>query len=84
MIEQVNIEDRSVELIDGSFEFEEIEPGRTRVTLTTRYKPLLQARPVWKPFEHAVVHVLHDHVLNWMALNLAQPSSAARSSASKR
>ena len=80
VIEQVDIEDRSVELIDGSFEFEEIEPGRTRVTLTTRYKPLLQARPVWKPFEHAVVHTLHDHVLNWMALNAAAPR--ARSAAS--
>ena len=69
--EQVGVEDRSVVLIDGSFEFEELEPGRTLVTLTTRYRPLLQARSAWRPFEFAVVHALHDHVLDWMAQRLA-------------
>ncbi len=73
VIEQVGIEDRSVELIDGSFEFEEVAPGRTLVTLTTRYRPLLQARAAWRPFEYAVVHVLHDHVLDWMARNVTAP-----------
>ena len=73
IIEQVGIEDRSVELIDGSFEFEEVAPGRTLVTLTTRYRPLLQARAAWRPFEYAVVHVLHDHVLDWMARKVAAP-----------
>ena len=67
VIEQVGIEDGSVELIDGSFRFEALGPNRTRVTLTTRYKPLLQARPIWRPFERAVVHALHDHVLDYMA-----------------
>ena len=71
--EQVGVEDRSVVLIDGSFEFEEVEPGRTLVTLTTRYRPLLQARSAWRPFEFAVVHALHDHVLDWMAQRV-QPS----------
>ena len=66
VIEQVGVEDRSVELIDGSFHFEALGPNLTRVTLTTRYKPLLQARAVWRPFESAVVHVLHEHVLDWM------------------
>ena len=35
VIEQVGIEDRSVELIDGSFAFEEIGPGRTRAFIET-------------------------------------------------
>ena len=50
-------------LVSGSFEFERVGPGQTRVTLTTVYEPLLSARPVWRPFEIQIARSLHDHVL---------------------
>lgn len=68
VVEQVGIEDRSVELLRGSFEFEPLPDGRTLVTLTTVYRPLLAARSVWRPFEQSLAHVLHDHVLDGMEL----------------
>ncbi len=63
VIEQKGIEDRSLRLTSGSFEFEAPTPGQTRVTLTTRYVPKLQARLFWRPFERALAHALHDHVI---------------------
>ena len=63
VIEQNGIEDRSIRLIRGSFRFESLGPGRTRVVLTTEYVPLLQARLVWRPFERRLAHMLHEHVL---------------------
>ena len=63
VVEQHGIEDRSVRLVSGSFEFERVGPGQTRVTLTTVYEPLLSARPVWRPFEIQIARSLHDHVL---------------------
>ncbi|MDX1502241.1 MAG: SRPBCC family protein [Thermoanaerobaculia bacterium] len=66
VIEQRGIEDRSAELLAGSFRFEELPDGSTAVILTTTYRPLLQARPVWRPFERAVAHALHGHVLDGM------------------
>jgi len=66
VVEQVGIEDRSVELVRGSFRFEARGDGRTEVSLTTVYRPLLAARPVWRPFEQRLAHVLHEHVLDGM------------------
>ena len=63
VIEQEGIEDRSIQLVDGSFALRESEGG-TVVTLTTRYRPLLQARVFWRPFEQRLTTVLHDHVLD--------------------
>lgn len=68
VVEQQGIEDRSVRLVSGSFEFERIAHGRTRVTLTTVYEPLLSARPVWRPFEIKIARALHDHVLTGIEL----------------
>ncbi len=67
VIEQRGIEDRSIELIDGSFDLESLGPSRTRLTLTTRYRPLLQGRLVWLPFESALTRALHSHVIDEMA-----------------
>lgn len=66
VIEQVGIEDRSVELLRGSFRFESLGDGRTRVTLKTVYRPLLAARTAWRPFERRLAHVLHAHVIDGM------------------
>lgn len=70
--EQVNVEDRAVTLLGGSIRLAPAGPGRTRVTLTTRYRPKLAARLLWRPYEYAVVHTLHDHVLDHIA-NTRQP-----------
>jgi len=67
VLEQHQVEDRSVELIDGGFELEPVAGGRTRITLETRYRPLLQARIFWRPFEHRLARVLHEHVLDGIA-----------------
>ena len=72
VIEQRGVEDRSAELLSGSFRFEPLADGRTRVTLTTTYRPLLQARGVWRPFEVAVARVLHNHVLDGMELAVVE------------
>lgn len=83
VIEQVGIEDRSVELVRGSFRFEALPDGRTEVFLTTVYRPLLAARPAWRPFERRLAHVLHDHVLDgmeheyWKSVTLLARSAAA-------
>jgi hypothetical protein len=66
VIEQQGIEDRSVELVRGSFRFEPLGDGRTEVVLSTVYRPLLSARPAWRPFERRLARVLHDHVLDGM------------------
>jgi hypothetical protein len=78
VIEQVGIEDHSVRLIDGSFELAPLGPHaeRTELTLTTRYAPLLAARPFWRPFEHHLTRALHDHVLTGIELEAANRQRA--------
>lgn len=67
VVEQEMFEDYSVRLLTGSFDLTPTDDHRTRVTLTTRYQPLLRPRMAWQPFEERVVHDLHRHVLNGMA-----------------
>lgn len=67
VIEQTDIQNRGVRLIDGSFDFEPLEGGRTRVTLTTRYQPQLEPRFAFLPAENLAVHTLHGHVLKGMS-----------------
>lgn len=67
VIEQHNIESRSIRLIDGSFAFKAVTPETTEVTLTTTYQPLLRPRWMWRAIEHEAVHDLHEHVMNGMA-----------------
>ena len=61
---------RDVRLVGGSFEFESLGPNATRVTLVTRYEPLILPRVVWRPMERLVVHTLHRHVLEGMRRNV--------------
>lgn len=66
VIEQVGVEEHAVDLVDGSFTFEPVDARHTRITLTTGYRPKLSARLAWRPFEQAVIHALHRHVLRSM------------------
>ena len=67
VIEQDQIENHSIRLTSGSFDFMPINPDDTRVTLTTSYQPKLgPARWVWRPAELLATHALHRHVLEGM------------------
>jgi hypothetical protein len=68
VVEQ-GFERHSFTLTGGSFEFESVggHPERTRVTLTTSYRPHLSPRWCWRPFEEYTVRTLHRHVLRGMA-----------------
>ena len=68
VVEQ-EFERHAITLQGGGFEFEPDpgDPQRTRVTLTTTYRPHLGPRWCWRPFERYTVHTLHRHVLRGMA-----------------
>jgi hypothetical protein len=68
VIEQHNIENRSVRLTGGEFRFEIIGVAQTRVTLATSYQPLLGPRLPWRWAEKLATHSLHHHVLQGMML----------------
>lgn len=79
VVEQTHVENRSVRLIGGSFIFEPIDDHHTRITLSTRYEPLLSPRFAWRPFETLGMSTLHRFVLKGMALKAeeCQPANAA-------
>jgi hypothetical protein len=64
--EQDRIENHSVRLTTGSFDFTPITREQTRVSLTTSYQPKLGPRWLWRPAEALAVHTLHRHVLEGM------------------
>ena len=66
VIEQRGVEDHAVKLTTGSFRLTALDRGTTRIVLSTEYVPKLSARAVWRPFERAVIHALHEHVLREM------------------
>lgn len=66
VVEQRGVEDHAVQLTSGSFRLTAQSASRTRILLTTSYRPKLSARLAWRPFERAVIHALHDHVLDEM------------------
>ncbi len=71
IIEQTKIENRSVVLKSGSFEFIPITNDTTRVTLSTKYQPLLGPRWAWRWSERLGIHTLHEYVLNGMRIKAA-------------
>lgn len=77
VIEQRIGYERDVRLIGGSFVLAPEGDERTRVTLSTTYRPLLGPRWVWAWGEDYAVHTLHGHVLEGMRLH-AEVSSPAR------
>lgn len=72
VIHQEGIEDRSAELLSGSFTLTPEPGGGTRVTIETTYRPKLQARAAWRPIEEAVCHELHHHLLDGLVSRAAQ------------
>lgn len=68
VIEQDIGYERDVRLEGGSFNFEPLPDGTTRVTLTTTYQPLLQPRWCWRSGELIAMHTLHRHVLRGIEL----------------
>ena len=72
VIEQEKIENHSVRLTDGSFDFTPEGATLTRVDLTTRYEPKLGPRWAWRPAEQLAIHTLHRHVLEGMRQKAAQ------------
>lgn len=73
VLEQVNVEDRSIRLRDGAFDLVPLTGETTEVTMTTRYVPLLAPRWYWRPLEAWVVHSLHEYVGDSMALQPRSP-----------
>jgi hypothetical protein len=84
VVEQEMFEDYSVRLTGGSFALQPIDSRNTRVTLTTRYRPLLRPRWGWQPVEAEVVHALHNHVLDGMAQEAARRVMAELPSTERR
>ena len=78
VVGQHHFENNSIRLIDGSFDFAPVTPGETRVTLTTRYEPLLRPRVLWRPIEHTFTHELHGHVLKGMVYEAGEKRFAER------
>ena len=67
VVEQDGIETDGAKLLDGSFDLQPINNGQqTRVTLNTRYVPLLNPRFAYSWAEALAVHTLHGHVLMGM------------------
>lgn len=66
VIGQEKIENNSVRLTGGSFDFTCAAPDTTHVELTTSYEPKLGPRWIWRPAERLAVHTLHRHVLEGM------------------
>ena len=54
------------QLFGGSYSLREIVPGRTRVTVLTRYASRWRPRRLFRPLEAAVCHLFHRHILRAM------------------
>lgn len=63
-IGQTKVEDNAVKLLDGAFDYERSGAGATRVTVSTRYQPLMTPRWCWRTFEHQAGHSMHSHLLD--------------------
>ncbi|MCE9591513.1 MAG: hypothetical protein K8S99_13420 [Planctomycetes bacterium] len=80
VVEQTHVEDHSVRLLRGSFDFAPVDAGHTRVTLTTEYVPLLTPWFCWRPVEALCVRTLHRHVLEGM-MDRVSPAAAVAEAA---
>ncbi len=55
-----------MKLLGGEYRLDEITPGTTEVTLSTRYTSTKRPRWLWRPIEAAVCHSFHRHILRTM------------------
>lgn len=75
VIEQHIGYERDVMLTHGTFELAALEGGKTRLTLSTTYRPLLGPRFAWAPAEHLAVRILHEYVGEGIALKAVEPEA---------
>lgn len=76
VIEQSIGYERDLRLLSGSFTFEPIDAGHTRVTLTSTYEPKLTPRFCWRWGEAIAFRTLHGYVLKGIALNTQKEEPA--------
>ncbi len=69
VIEQNIGYERDLRLLSGSFVFEPLDVGLTRVTLTSTYEPRLTPRFCWRWGEQLAFRTLHTYVLEGIARN---------------
>ena len=82
VVQQRDVENRSIRLLDGSFDLIPTDGGRsTRLTLTTRYVPLLYPRWAYAWSERYFVHALHHFVMSGMADAARRPAAQSLASA---
>jgi hypothetical protein len=61
---QNHVENRGAKLLDGRMIFEPVTSQQTRVTVETRYQPLMTPRWYWRPFEQMTGEKVHAQILN--------------------
>ena len=57
-------------LAGGNYSLREIAPGRSEITVATRYTSPKSPRWLWQPIERAVCHSFHRHLLRAMRRKL--------------
>ncbi len=65
-VTQDHIEDIAIRLLDGRMTFDALNPADTRVTVSTRYQPLMTPRWCWRPLERWAGDATHRQVLSAM------------------
>jgi hypothetical protein len=55
-----------VKLRGGEYRLREIQPGRSEITVTTRFVSRRWPRWLWRPIEAAVCHAFHRYILQAM------------------
>ncbi len=76
VIEQAIHFERDLTLVGGSFDLAPLGRG-TRLTLSTRYRPLCYPSFVWRPLEAWVLHTLHGHVAGAIRRRAGSPGQDA-------
>jgi hypothetical protein len=67
-----------IRLSGGCYRLRDLGGGGTEVQLETRYANLLRPRWLWRPFEAAVCHAFHRHILAAMRRKLPRATPADR------
>lgn len=70
IVEQALAIGGGMKLSGGEYALREI-PGGTEVSLSTRYQSRRRPRWLWQPFEAAVCHSFHRHILRAMRRELS-------------
>ena len=68
-IGQSKVEDNAVRLLDGRFAYHPAGQDAARVTVSTRYQPLMTPRWYWRTMERTAGHSMHGHLLDELERN---------------